>query len=212
MFLFSAIVLGAAMVARVEILVTERYGNATEALSAADAGLEVAIAELRTLADWTPVISGARPSALAQGAFEGTKTLPGGGTVLVCCGPESMSARLQTDTELSPLPSRRAFQWRPFLWTTMEALAPRDPPSRFFVAVWVCPLGSTLDTDDEDGIDTNGIVLRSEAVGLNGLRRMVEALIARQPRTTGSGLYSERSVDEEARLMRVAILRWREVR
>ena len=95
----------------------------------------------------------------------------------------------------------------------MEALAPRDPPSRFFVAVWVCPLApGGVAHDNEDATDTNGIVLRSEAVGLNGLRRMVEARVARQPRTTDGGLYSDRSVDEEVRLMRVAILRWREVR
>jgi hypothetical protein len=207
MFLVSAIALGAAAIARVELLVADRYRSSAEALSAADAGLESVVADLRTIPDWSPVLTGARQSALAQGAFQGSKPVPGAGTVFLCCGPGSVSERLATDTQLSPLPARRAIQWRPFLWTTVHALAPRDPPSRLFVVVWV--------GNDEGGaaVETNDtVVVRSEAVQANGLRRIVEAVVARQPRPRESGLYSEGSALEEARLMRVGILGWREVR
>jgi hypothetical protein len=77
------------------------------------------------------------------------------------------------------------------------------------VAVWV-----TNDEDDRSGgltADTNATVLvRSEAIGSSGVRRIVEALVARHP--SSSGLYSGGSLTEEERRMRVSVLRWREVR
>ncbi|MGH9309423.1 MAG: hypothetical protein ACRD1U_08625 [Vicinamibacterales bacterium] len=208
MVLFSAVAITAAVVVRVEILVADHYKDSVAALFAADAGLDAAVAELRTLPDWTIVVSGMRQSAHAQGPFAGRKAVPGGGSVLVCCGTDSASARLATDTALSPLPARRAVQWRPFLWTAIDALAPRDPASRYFVVVWVAN-----DEGDRAGgasNDTNETVLiRSEAIEPRGARRIVEALLGRHP--LAGGLYSG-SVTEEERRMRVGILRWREVR
>ncbi len=209
MFLFSAIAVSAAVVVRVEILVADQYRHSAAALFAADGGLNAVVAELRALPDWTPVVGGALQSSLSRGAFQGSKPVPGGGAVLVCCGPGSASARLRTDTELSPLPSRRTLTWRPFLWTPVDEIAPRDPASRLFVVVWV---GN--DEDDRAGgdtVDTNAtLVVRSEALEPNGVRRIVEALVARHP--PGGGLYSGGSLTEEEQRMRVGILRWREVR
>lgn len=209
MVLFSAVAITTAVVVRVEILVADHYKDSAAALFAADAGLDAAIAELRTLPDWTIVVSGTRQSAYSQGPFAGRKAVPGGGSVFVCCGADSASARLATDTALSPLPARRTVQWRPFLWTALDAIAPRDPPSRFLVVVWVAN-----DEGDRAGgaaNDTNETVLiRSEAMEPRGARRIVEALLGRHPPT--GGLYSGGSVTEEERRMRVGILRWREVR
>jgi hypothetical protein len=211
MFLFSAIALGAASVARVEVLVANRYQASVEALFAADAGLESVIADLRAIPDWTPVVSGARQSVLSQGLFQGSKPIPHSGNVLVCCGSGSLADRLASDTAASPLPARRAVQWRPFLWSAVDDLAPRDPPSRLYVAAWVG--NDAEDTSGGAAADTNEtVVVRAEAVDSNGLRRMVEAVVARQPRPEGGGLYSEGSALEEARQMRVGILSWREVR
>jgi hypothetical protein len=211
MFLFSAIALGAASVARVEVLVANRYQASVEALFAADAGLESVIADLRTIPNWTAVISGARQSPLSQGSFQGSKPIPHSGNVLVCCGPGSLADRLATDTAASALPVRRAVQWRPFLWSAVDDLAPRDPPSRLYVAVWVG--NDEADTSGGAVADTNDtVVVRAEALDSNGLRRIVEAVVARQLRSEEGGLYSEGSALEEARLMRVGILSWREVR
>jgi hypothetical protein len=210
MFLFAAIALGAAIVARVEVLIGERYRGAAEALFAADAGLDAVIADLRAIPDWTAVVNGTRQSALSQGLFQGSKAVPRSGSVLICCGPGSMAGQLAIDTQQSSLPARRALQWRPFLWTTLDALTPHNPPSRLFVVVWVG--NDEADTVGAGGSDTNDSVLvRSEAVDHNGLRRIVEALVARHPRPAG-GLYSEGSPLEEARLMRIHVLNWREVR
>jgi hypothetical protein len=209
MFLFSAVALTAAVVVRVETLVADHHRHSVAALFAADAGLEAAVAELRAMGEWTGVVSGAQASAHSQGGFAGSKPVPGGASVLVCCGPGSAAARLATDTALSPLPARRAVQWRPFLWTSLDALSPRDPPSRLFVVIWVA--NDEADRAGGATTDTNETVLiRSEAIEAGGVRRIVEAWLARHP--PSGGLYSGGSVSEEERRMRVGILRWREVR
>lgn len=209
MSLFAAIAAAIVAVVRLETLVAAHYRRAVEALCAADGGVEAAVAELRQAADWTPVVAGLVQSPLSQGAFGGSKTVPGGGAVLVCCGPGSASDRLIADTLRSPMPQRRAVTWRPFLWAALDALAPRNPPSRLFVIVWVAN-----DEDDRDGgdaADTNDtVIVRSEAVAADGVRRVAEALVSRQPAVGGP--YLPAAENEAARLARVAVLSWREVR
>lgn len=207
--LFSAIVLGAALVARFEMLVSRRYLAASAAFHAADAGLDAAIAELRGLPAWTAVVAGERAAAANGGAFPGTVRLRGG-TVAVCCGPASMSGRLEADTQRSPRPVRRALRWRPFLWNSLEVLSGSTDPASTFVVVWIA--NDEADLAGAASADFNDTVLvRSEAAAPNGVRRAVEAVVGRPPVPAG-GLYSEGSASEEARLMRVGILGWREVR
>jgi Tfp pilus assembly protein PilV len=209
MVLLSAIALGVAAVVRVETLIAGQQRQAAEACAAAEAGLEVVVSELRALAEWTPLVRGLSQSSLSQGGFSGSKPVPGGGTVLVCCGAGSAADRLSIDTSLSPLPARRAVRWRPFLWTTMDALAPRDSPSRLFLIVWVA--NDEADRTGGPETDTNSTVLvRSEAIEPTGVRRIVEAIVGRP--LTASGLHSGRTLSDEERRMRVGILRWQEVR
>jgi hypothetical protein len=207
--LFSAIVLAIVVLAQVETLVAGRYGRAIEALHAADAGIDAAIAELRAIGDWTSVISGARQSSLVEGPFRGTLVVPGAGPIALCCGPATISGRLLAETRVSPRPRRRSVQWRPFLWKPLDGLAARDPPSRLLVVVWVG--NDEEDVAGADIADTNGtVLLRSEAVEPGGERRIIEAVVSRAA-PSGSGLYSEDSA-AELRRVRVAVLNWREVR
>ena len=193
MFLFSAIALGAAVVMRVEVTLAHRFRQSAEALSAAEAGLAVAVAELRTIDGWSPVLDGGRVSASSQGAVSGAKRIPGGGTLVVCCGSGSAASRLDAETRASPLPSRRSVQWRPFLWSTLDALTGNAPPSGLFVIVWVGD--DEEDGDGEWGKDANGtVIVRAEAARADGLHRALEALVTRV--VPGS----------------VAIVSWREVR
>jgi hypothetical protein len=207
--LFSAIAIGAAVSARVEVAVSEQYRQSMAALFAADAAAEAVVAELRGLGDWSPVVQGMLRSGASQGSFEGPKSIPSGGTVTLCCGPGTASDRLAADMQSSAIPARRAILWRPFLWSAFDLLAGRTAPTRLFVVVWVS-------NDEEDlaggsAVDTNGAVLvRAEAFERDGVRRIVELRLVRQPE--GSGLYSEGSLSEEERRMRVAVLKWREVR
>jgi hypothetical protein len=203
MLLLSAIALGLATVVRIEIAIADRFLHAAEGLYAADAGLSVALSELRELTDWTPVLDGSARSAHAQGAFSGGKTVPGGGQVVVCCGPESAAARLAAETAASPLPARRSLQWQPFLWSAVQSLAPSEPASRLFLVVWVAD--DEADDDTHISIDANGVlIVRAEALAPDGLRRVVEAYIARRP-PAGDG-------EDVPHGQGVHVVAWREVR
>jgi hypothetical protein len=200
MFLLSAIALGMTVVVRVEATVASRFVQATQALFTADAAVQMTLAELRLIADWSPVLAGAMASPRSDGAFAGVKPLPTGGSILLCCGSSSVADRLARENVLSGAFARRTLAWRPFLWSPVAALLPAAPPSRLYVVVFVQD-----DEDDGDGdpiTDLNGrVVVRGEAVEPDGLRRSVEALIARE---TGDPL---RGLAPAVRL-----LRWREVR
>ena len=203
MFLFSAIAVAMVAVVRVETTVAGRSVQSAQALYAADAAVAVAISEMRALNDWTPVLSGAAQSALSDGAFAGRKNVPGGGSVLVCCGASSIGGRLGQESAASAAVARRALPWRPYLWSSFAALLPRSPPSRVYLVVFVQDDDDGEDEDDGDGsADVNGrVVVRAEAVQPDGLRRSVEALIAREPGDPLRGLAPA-----------VRLLRWREAR
>jgi hypothetical protein len=213
MFLFSAIAVAAAVVIRVEVIVAERFRQSEEARYAAQAALEVAVAELRPLSSWSTVVNGADNSRFTQGGFLGAKNVPGGGVVNVCCDVDSVFDRFTTTSRASPVPVRRALVWRPFIWTTFNALVPRDPPSRLFVIVFVADDEEDVVTEGEG--DTNGVLLlRAEAIDPSGLHRTVEALIARpavgQPQKDAeTGMAIE---EPQTAMSQVAILTWREVR
>jgi len=200
MFLLSAIALGMAVVVRVEATVASRFVQATQALFAADAAVQMTLAELRPIGNWSPVLAGAMTSPRSDGAFAGVKSLPAGGSIVLCCASSSVSERLARENVLSGAFARRTLVWRPFLWSPVAALLPAAPPSRTYVVVFVQD-----DEDDGDGdpiTDLNGrVVVRGEAVEPDGLRRGVEVLIARERGDPLRGLAPA-----------VRLLRWREVR
>ena len=200
MFLFSAIAIGMVVVVRVETTVAARFVQATQALHAADAAVALSLSELRTMGDWTPVLAGAVQSARSEGVFAGRKLLPGGGSIVICCGSASVGGRLAEESALAGAVARRTLQWRPFLWAPLAALLPGSSLTSLYVVVFV--------EDDEDEDDGNGsadvnrrVVVRAEAVQPDGLRRAVEALIEREPGDPLRGLAPA-----------VRLLRWREVR
>ena len=202
MSLFSALALGASMVVRTELAIVDRFHRSARALHAAEAVLDVAAAELRVMHTWQSVISGLVSSSLSEGRFVGSRVLPGGGSVSLCCDGRSLLGRLEAETLLSPVPARRRIQWRPFLWTTFDGLVGTEPESRLFVAAFVG------EDEDEAGVagaaDANEtVVVRAEAIDPDGLRRSVEAVIARQPPPGGRGGGPPRPV---------GVVRWREVR
>jgi hypothetical protein len=208
MLLVSAIAITAAAVVHVEVLIAGQHRRAAEALAAAEAGVELAVADLRPVADWSAFVSGAARSARSAGAFGGMRRVAGG-EILLCCGRGSLAERLESDMALSPLPARRALRWRPYLWTSLQAVAARVPPSPVFLVVWTA--NDEADAAGGDLVDTNdAILVRAEAVEPGGPRRIVEALVGRHP--PAAGLYAGSAAPEAERRRRVAVLRWREVR
>ena len=200
MFLFSAIAIGMVVVVRIEAFVAMRFVQAMQALDAADAGVAVAVSELRTTGDWTPVLAGAVQSSRSDGVFGGRKDLAGGGSIALCCGSSSVAGRLAAESAVSGAIARRTLPWRPFLWSPLTKLLPGSPAGSLYLVVFV-----EDDEDEEDGngsADVNGrVVVRAEAVQPDGLRRAVEALVEREPGDPLRGLAPA-----------VRLLRWREVR
>ena len=80
MFLFAAVAVAAAVVIRVEVIVSERFRQSTDAFYAAQAALDVAISELRSLPSWVSVATGDQTSRFSQGGVSGVKSVPGGGS------------------------------------------------------------------------------------------------------------------------------------
>ena len=198
-FLFSAIVIGATTVVTIETTVTGRYKDGIEALYVAEAGVAVVLAELRTLPDWTPVLGGGLSSSASQGMFSGSPSVAGG-TVFLCCGARSVFARLANESASSAVPARRTLAWHPYLWSSWNALAGQPGAGQFFLIVLI--QDDEQDGDRDQGTDLNGVVVvRSEAVRPDGLRRSIEALVAREAGDPGHGIPAS-----------VRVLRWGEVR
>jgi hypothetical protein len=198
-FLFSALAIGTTTVVSVEAVVSGRFKEGVEALYVADAGLALALAELRALPDWTPVLQGAVRSSLSRGPFLGSAAVAGG-TVLLCCGGASVGARLARESAVDPVPARRGLVWRPYLWSAWDAVVPQPQPGQLFLVVFV--QDDAEDGDADGTTDLNGIVVvRAETVRPDGLRRVVAALAAREPGEPALGVPD-----------RIRILHWREVR
>jgi hypothetical protein len=198
-FLFSALVIGTTTVVSVETVVSRRFKDGVEALYVADAGLALAVGELRDLPDWTPVLRGAIRSGLSRGPFLGSAAVAGG-SVFLCCGGASVGARLARASAADPVPARRGLVWRPYLWSAWDAVVRQPQPGQLFLVVFVQDDAEDGDTDGTT--DLNGtVVIRAETIRPDGLRRVVEALAARDRGDPALGVPD-----------RIRILHWREVR
>ena len=198
-FLFSALMIGTTTVVGVETTVASRYKDGIEALCIADGGLSVVLAELRGLPDWSAVLGGALVSSASQGTFASSAAVAGG-TVFLCCGARSVFERLAHESAASAVPARRTLAWHPYLWSSWNALVGQPGMGPFFLIALL--QDDEEDGDRDDATDLNGVVVvRSEAIRPDGLRRSVEALVAREPGDPAHGIPAS-----------VRVLRWREVR
>jgi hypothetical protein len=129
--------------------------------------------------------------------------------VSLCCGAGSLAGRLEADTSLSSVPARAHIRWQPFLWAPFDSLVPPQPPSRLFVVAFVG------EEQDEAGLEGSAdanetVVVWAEAVDPGGLRRSVEAVVARRIPSGPPG--SPGGAGAGAPVWPIGILSWREVR
>lgn len=199
--LTAAVAAVVSVASRTESLVASHFRAGREALYAAEGALGLALRDLGAIADWDMVLTGAVTGSLTDGASIGVRRLPGGDQVVLCCGPASLTGRVQLRAHAGRSWAADTPQWVLFSWGPVAGWLPAGRiQSPLFVAVWVSD-----DPGDGDGnpvADHNDTVqLHAHALGTAGGRRVVEAVVHRP--AIG---------DPAAPAPAVRIVRWREVR
>lgn len=139
----------------------------------ADAAAERGLAELRRVANWSDVLSGAVVSTFSDSTRR--PLLPAPGRVDL----DAITAELQAESNAAGVWAANNPIWRLFAWGSLAALTgvpARDTP--IYVAVWVADDG--LETDADPRADADGVVLlHAEAYGPAGARQGVDVTAAR---------------------------------
>jgi len=157
-----------------ESVVAGTYYASQQGLYAADAGIELAIAEARVLSTWTSLPSSASPSS----DFNDGQTTPRGpdGTALNLA-QLTMKRQAESDAVYPNVADRP--HWRLYSHATLNRIAGRAASGTPYVVVWIAD-----DPDDLDGdpaVDTNDIVLlHAEAFAVRSGTRAVGATIHRE--------------------------------
>ena len=199
MMLLTALAAGIIMVSSTEIKIAGNYSSGQEAVYAADAAIERVTQDLLMVPRWNDILAGNSQSAFVDGSMTAQKKLPGGGVLTLCCDVNSATGQLQAETDAADAWDGNNPVWRLFAWGPLSSiLTDTVVDSSMYVAVWVAddPADCTI-TDDTNGnaqagctpdnnplADTNGtLMLRAEAYGPNGTRKVVETTVARTSST-----------------------------
>jgi hypothetical protein len=213
-----------------ESKISRNFKTGSEALYAADAGLERAVDDLRTMPDWSATLSGAAQSAFVDGTPAGTRALADGrridlGEILNLANCQKATACSSSD--MDDVTAERPWgpnnpRWQPFAWGHLNDIAPVGTVySPFYVVVMVADDPSENDGDPlRDGVvlcapgqvtvcnpGTGVLALRAEAFGPFGAHKLLELTIARTDLTGSEEDYNDGSGQAGIR-----ILSWREMR
>jgi hypothetical protein len=170
---------------RTELLIAANFRQSREALYAAEGAIALAIRDLGGIADWSAVLSGAVASSFTDGAAIGTRNLPGGDTVTLCCTAPSLTADVQRRAHGGRTWGADTPQWLLFAWGPAAGWLPAGRiDSPIYVAVWLAD--DPADNDGNPAADSNGIIeLHAHALAPGGGRRVVEVTVERP--ATGAG-------------------------
>ena len=177
--MLAAIGAAVSVASRTETLIAGDFRQSREALYAAEGAIALAVRDLAVLPDWTGVLSGATVSSFTDGAAIGLRTLPGGGSVELCCHAGSLSDDVQRRAHAGRSWGADTPQWQIFAWGPAAGwLPPGRIDSAMYLVVWVAD--DTADNDGNPAADSNGVVeLHAHALGLRGGRRVVQVLVER---------------------------------
>ncbi len=188
MMLLTALGAAVIMVSNTETHISANYRNSQEALYAADAAVERVVEDLLMVPRWNDILSGTVQSAFVDGSMSSSKSLPSGGTMTLCCGTNTATGQLQTETDTLNLWGANNPQWKLYAWGPLKDILPNsDIDSPMYVAVWIAddPAdGNGGVIDGNPASDTNGtLTLHAEAVGPQGTRKVIEVTVARTSST-----------------------------
>ncbi len=174
-------VVGAGLVALTtsETALGASFRHVHEVTYGAEAGVELALHDLASVADWSSVL--AVPPANRTSTFvdaSAAPTLPDGRTVDLA----SLTRLRQRESDARDGPDLFGLdspQWRLYVHVALGDVFP--PPRPFvpvYVVVWVADDG--VDGDGDPSLDANRILLiRSEAFGSGSARRAIEVSVRR---------------------------------
>jgi hypothetical protein len=188
--LISALGMGLITLSGTERAAAGNHQAGVQMLYAAEAIAERVMLDLVSYPRWTDILSGARPSSFVP---------TGAPPIAPWREPidlPRMTAELQAETDTGSPWGFNTPAWRLFAAGSLSDLAgdPRRTPLSFVVA-WVAD--DSEEVDNMPQVDSNGVLLvRSQAIGQGGLRRIVQIAVKQDP-TVPAG---------------VRILSWREVR
>lgn len=184
------VAIGAAVsiASRTETLIAASFRESREMLYAAEGAVALAMRDLDQAPDWSAVLSGAAASSFTDGASIGSRTLPGGTIVTLCCTAGSLTAGVQQRAHGGRDWGGDTPQWQIFAWGPAAAWLPAGRiDSPVYVIVWVAD--DPADGDGNAAADTNGVVeLHAQALGANGGRRVVQVLVERPSAALPPGL------------------------
>ena len=183
-----------------EIEIAANVRDAAEALYAADAGLERAVADLAAMADWDAVLAGTMRSSFVDGA-PGVRPIPGGQVIdlrvltneLRCGAPVACDdAAMDAMTAGRPW-GRNNPRWQPFAHAPAASLGFDGMGGATYLAVWVGDDPAENDGDpwrdgapparvDAGNLENHGantVMVVAMAFGPGGARRTLEATVSR---------------------------------
>lgn len=183
MMLLTALGAAVVMVSTTETHIAGNYRNSAEALYAADAAAERVVEDLLLIPRWNDILTGTAQSSFVDGAMTSAKTLPGGGTMTLCCGANTATGQLQAETDTLNLWGANNPQWKLFAWGPLKDMLPNNQiDSPMYVAVWIAD--DPAETDGNAAADVNGtLTMHAEAVGPSGTRKVIEVTVARTSST-----------------------------
>ena len=221
LMLLTALGLALMLTTASEMAIAANFRDGQEAFHAADAAMERAMQDILTVPDWNTLLSGSAQSSFIDGPAGGQRSLPDGSTLSLtgvannatCGKPAGCSdeeiATLTTDRPWGPNnPRFQLYAYGP----VSELVPTASISSHFYVVVLVGDDPSENDGDPlHDGASAanpgSGVLtIRAESFGPRGVRRVVEATVARTA-TVGSterGYVGQRGQDEQNRRARKA--------
>ena len=186
--LLLALGIGLLTVGDAERTISANQRTSAQALYAADAGIERALADLLLAPRWSDVLRGDSSSSFEDGTV--APTTPWGQRLDLV----QMTTERQRQSDGARPPGPDNPRWRLYAYGPTSALTSVATDATYLV-VWVAD--DLSESDDDPSADTNGVIsLLAEAIGPNGADRIVEVTASRgASHATGADEGAERGGD-----------------
>ncbi|MBI2833128.1 MAG: pilus assembly PilX N-terminal domain-containing protein [Acidobacteria bacterium] len=181
-----------------ETAITSNYRSAQETFYAADAGIERSIQDIVRASDWNYILGGTSVSGFIDAP---PRKLPDGADADLTLLTTALQS--ESNTFYGSDPNRPL--WRVYASGPMSNLMPPGTiTTRAYILVWVAD--DPAETDGDPTKDTNRVLLlRAEAFGEGGSRKVIEAAITGVTNLEAEkGYVGQRGQDEQNRRARKA--------